>query len=94
MKLERDDDLANRALNCALISWKTNRKVKDKPPSDYIAERSKNASLGPEIVKQRLKSHRIPYDILIEDNYDNFLKARATILYEDMQTLCEGRIPE
>ncbi|MBY8338402.1 DUF262 domain-containing protein [Alteriqipengyuania sp. NZ-12B] len=90
---DRKDERVNRALNCALITWATNRRVGAKTPSQYIDERAKKASLGEEVVKQRLESHLIPYDVLIDDDYDNFLSARAEVVHADMLKLCDGKSP-
>lgn len=53
-----------RALNCALITWKTNRNISAKEPIAYLRERTERADLGEEIVKARLQSHLIPFDTL------------------------------
>jgi hypothetical protein len=91
---DRADERVNRALNCALITWTTNRKVGAKTPSSYIGERAAAASLGEAVVRQRLESHRIPYDALIDDDYDKFLDARAALMHADMLMLCEGASPQ
>jgi hypothetical protein len=41
-----------------------------------------------------LESHRIPYDALIDDDYDKFLDARAALMHADMLMLCEGASPQ
>ncbi len=94
LERERGDDYVNCALNCSLISWTTNRRVGAKSPSKYINERAEAASLGEKVVKNRLQSQLIPYDALISDDYDDFLKKRAALIHADMIALCEGAIPE
>ncbi|WP_296721994.1 DUF262 domain-containing protein [Erythrobacter sp.] len=91
---DRADEKVNRALNCALISWTTNRKVGAQTPSHYIANRAAKASLGENVVRQRLESHLIPYDALIGDEYDGFLMARAELMHADMINLCDGASPQ
>lgn len=91
---DRADEKVNRALNCALISWATNRKVGAQTPSDYISKRAAAAHLGESAVRQRLESHLVPYDALIADDYDAFLSARADRIHEDMLKLCEGVSPQ
>jgi hypothetical protein len=91
---DRADELVNRAMNCALITWKTNRKIAAKTPKEYIENRAKSASLGQAVVEQRLGSHLIPYDALVEGKYKKFLKKRAKIIHKHMRTLCDGGIPE
>ncbi len=89
----RDDSLANRALNCALITSATNRNKSGSAPSAYIAKRAEAANLGPDVVRWRLGSHLIPYDPLIADQYDAFLDARAALIEADMKVLCNGGEP-
>lgn len=91
---DRADEKVNRALNCALVSWATNRKVGAQTPSEYISKRADAAHLGMEVVRQRLESHLVPYDALISDDYDAFLNARAERLHADMLKLCEGAAPQ
>lgn len=91
---DRADERVNRALNCALITWMTNRKVGAQTPSQYVANRAAAASLGERVVRQRLESHAVPYDALIADDYDAFLLARAERIYADMTALCSGASPQ
>lgn len=91
---DRADERVNRALNCALITWTTNRKVGAQTPSQYVSARAAKASLGEHAVRQRLESHLIPYDALIADDYDAFLQARAERVHADMLKLCEGASPQ
>ena len=91
---DRADERVNRALNCALITWTTNRKVGAQTPSSYISRRAEAASLGEDAVRQRLESHLIPYDALIADDYDAFLGARADRMHADMLKLCQGASPQ
>ena len=91
---DRADERVNRALNCALITWTTNRKVGAQTPSEYVSKRAAAADLGEAVVQQRLESHLIPYGALIADDYDAFLAARAERLYADMMTLCQGASPQ
>ena len=91
---DRADERVNRALNCALITWTTNRKVGAQTPSLYIANRAAAASLGEDAVRHRLESHAIPYDALIADDYDAFLVARAERVHADMVKLCNGAAPQ
>lgn len=78
------------ALNCALISWKTNRKISAKSPDEYIAERAKFAEISSEEVRKRLESHLIPYDALIAGNYQVFLATRAKMIHDRMTKLAKG----
>lgn len=80
-------------MNCALITWTTNRKVGAQTPSEYIGRRAEAAHLGEDAVRQRLESHLIPYDALVGDDYDTFLLARAERVHSDMTALCKGHSP-
>lgn len=88
------DQEINSALNCALISWKTNRKISARSPKQYIKERAQDARATEKQVKQRLNSHLIPYDELIGGNFGEFLSARAKRIHEAMLLLVEGSVPQ
>ncbi|MCY4462202.1 MAG: hypothetical protein OXC26_17700 [Albidovulum sp.] len=47
------DHVVNCAMNCALISWKTNRKIAAKSPKQYIDERASDANASEEDVRFR-----------------------------------------
>ncbi|MEJ6709682.1 MAG: hypothetical protein QNK92_12965 [Amylibacter sp.] len=81
-------------MNCALISWKTNRKIAAKTPKEYIENRVKAASLGAKEVEQWLETHLIPYKKLVSGDYEKFLKKRAKLIAKHMKLLCDGGIPE
>jgi hypothetical protein len=100
----------NRALNCALITWKTNRKIAAKKPSEYVQERM-NASqhvaikthddhpqetqkLDNEVIRNRLMSHLVPCDELFDDDYKAFIEKRAHLVKERAEKLCEGQAIE
>lgn len=84
----------NRALNCALISWRTNRNISAKTPSDYVSERMEASSLGNSEVERRLESHLIPVSYLMNDNYEEFLNERARLIEQVSKKLCSGQIVE
>ena len=95
-----------RAMNCALISWRTNRTISDKDPVRYLKERADNATLGESELVRRLQTHLIPiaslsvgYDGLGSDerkqkiiaDYQSFLHARADLLLKAVRLAGEGR---
>lgn len=96
-----------RSLNCALITWRTNRKISNKDPIDYLKERAESNNLGEEDLDRRLLSHLIPeaeikvggYGELSGDqrsekvraDYKNFLTARAELIEPLMQKVCSGQ---
>lgn len=84
----------NRALNCALISWRTNRNISAKTPSDYVNERMEASSLGKSEVERRLESHLIPISRLLDNNYELFLNERARLIKQVADKLCSGQIVE
>lgn len=82
-----------RALNCALITWRTNRKISATSPTDYIRQRVENASLGEGEIKMRLATHRAPYEEIKRGEYDTFLAARAKLMGSAITALCSGAEP-
>ncbi len=90
--VDRDDAYATRAMNCALISWKTNRKIGANTPMAYLQERAKEAGLGEAEVRQRLESHMVPYDTLKAGEYEAFIQVRAGRVHAAMVKLCTGEI--
>ena len=84
----RDKAEIDRALNCVLVSWRTNRTISDKSPARYLEERLAGSSTSE--IGSRLQSHLVPYGALLEEDYDLFLGARAELVLEDMRRLCGG----
>lgn len=83
-----DEKDISRALNCALITWKTNRKIYRKEPIQYLLERAQASKLGETEIKQRLKSHLVDYDSMKAGDYKAFLKKRAELVYKAMLDVC------
>jgi hypothetical protein len=93
------------ALNCALITWKTNRIIGRKDPLDYLKDRIEWA--GEESVRERMKSHLVDFDLLAKAKYERlvgeqlaaklkpefevFLRARATLVRNAMIQLTQGK---
>ena len=88
------DHMVNSALNCALISWKTNRKIAAKTPKHYIDEKASDANASEEEVRFRLESHLIPYDELIGGDFRVFVGVRCEKIYASMKQLTQGIIPQ
>lgn len=92
------------ALNCALITGKTNRTIGRKEPLTYLKERYEWTTEA--IVTQRLNSHLIPLTELkagdyeglsdeakakkIKADYEKFLAARAELIVKAVQRLTNG----
>ena len=95
------------ALNCALITWKTNRMIGRKDPLDYLKERVQWADEG--VVRARLESHLISYGLLskahyaaidgaafkqkLTDDFNLFLRDRANLVVAAMGELAAGNSP-
>lgn len=72
--LLRDDGRLNekdrsRALNCVLITMNTNRNISAKEPLKYLSERIDRADLGETVVRDRLRSHVVPFEALNVGGY-------------------------
>jgi hypothetical protein len=95
------------ALNCALVTWKTNRMIGRSDPLDYLKARVHWADET--IVRARLKTHLISYDLLSKAHYagldgetlqkkltvdfNNFLLDRAQLVVAAMSALTKGDSP-
>ena len=95
------------ALNCALITWKTNRMIGRKDPLEYLQERIELADEG--VVRERVKSHLISFDLLskahyaglggaslkqrLADDFSEFLRDRAKLVVAAMDSLTAGNSP-
>lgn len=77
------------ALNCALVTWHTNRNISDKDPEKYLAQRRDATTHSDDVIKERLASHFIPYEEMISGDYQKFLKERARLAHEAMTALCK-----
>jgi hypothetical protein len=95
------------ALNCALITWKTNRMIGRKDPLEYLQERVQWADEA--VVRERLKSHLISFDLLsrahyanlgqttfkqrLADDFTEFLQDRAKLVVSALNELADGNNP-
>lgn len=77
-----------RSLNCALVTWQTNRTIGAKHPEKYLTERSNKALGGDAEVAARLASHLIPFDELKSGDYSAFLAQRAKDVETRMLAVC------
>lgn len=104
-----DSSRSYRAVNCALITWKTNRKISAKEPLAYLRERVELSTMGEDEIRRRLRTHLIPFDELaaaggygeagvdaaerIEADYEVFRRARAELVEPYLGALCRGEQP-
>lgn len=82
-----------RALNCALITWKTNRHISAKEPIRYLRERTEQNVLGEEEVRLRLDSHLVPFDALNVGGYELLAEpgSRASRIRADYEAFLSAR---
>ena len=88
-----EESQINLALNCALVTWNTNRNISAKEPVAYLRERVKNAALGEEQIRQRLSSHIIPFDELNVGGYSNIAEGemRSAKIRSDYECFINSR---
>ncbi|MGH6898249.1 MAG: GmrSD restriction endonuclease domain-containing protein [Geminicoccaceae bacterium] len=89
-RIEVSDSEIYRALNCALVTWRTNRNISDKDPERYLAERRTGDDPDEVEIRTRLASHLIPHDEMVAGDYATFLKKRAELAEMAMKRLCLG----
>jgi hypothetical protein len=95
--LEQDGLLSDqerfRALNCALVTWTTNRNISNKEPIKYLLERTDKAALGEPEIRRRLETHAVPFDALNVGGYAAELnqEAREAMVKRDYQAFLEQR---
>jgi hypothetical protein len=93
------------SLNCAFITWKTNRIIGRKDPLEYLQDRVEWA--GEESIRERMKSHLIDFDLLAKASYkglegeqltaklkpdfEAFLRARAKVVHTALTALAQGK---
>lgn len=87
-RLGVSDDRIYLSLNCALVTWQTNRNISDKDPEHYLTERRDGTELGDEEVVARLMTHLIPFEQMRSGDYEAFLEKRAALIHNAMTRLC------
>lgn len=85
-----------RALNCALITWNTNRTIAAKEPLQYLKDRAERSALGEKQIRSRLRSHIVPFDSLAVGGYTKVtdLKKRAERIQSDYNAFLNARARE
>jgi hypothetical protein len=98
-----------KALNCVLITWKTNRSIGRLDPITYLEKRAENAP-DPRDIKERLESHLGPYEMIaaagpypqpsgaelqaaVQPDFDAFMDHRASLVHRFMTAVCAGQQP-
>lgn len=97
------------ALNCVLITWKTNRTIGRLDPITYLERRAEFAP-EPRDIKDRLESHLVPYTVVaaagpyeqpagselraaVHPDFEEFLDQRARMVQRFMEAVCSGQQP-
>lgn len=74
--------LWNSSVNKAPLSAKTNRKIGGKAPSVYLANIEKDSEMDSSRLDDILKTHKIAPDLLRSDNFEEFIRDRASNLLD------------
>ena len=88
-----DEADINLALNCALVTWNTNRNISAKEPVAYLRERVERAPLGEDQIRSRLSSHIIPFEGLNVGGYSGIAdeKERYARIRSDYECFIHSR---
>ena len=88
-----DESDINLALNCALVTWNTNRNISAKEPVAYLRERVERAPLGEDQIRSRLNSHIIPFKKLNVGGYSGITDKvkRAARIKSDYECFIHAR---
>ena len=88
-----DESTVSLALNCALVTWNTNRKISAKEPVAYLRERVERAPLGEDQIRRRLDSHVIPFERLSVGGYSDIadVEERAGRIRSDYECFIQAR---
>lgn len=92
-KGQLDGSDSYRALNCALVTWNTNRNISAKDPVKYLQERTARSVLGEDEIRARLASHLVPYAELAVGGYEEEPEpeARAARIQADYDAFLDAR---
>jgi hypothetical protein len=87
------DRESSRALNCIVITMSTNRNISAKDPLKYLPERTDRADLGEGVVRDRLRSHIVPFEELKVGGYSEIKtpEERAQRIRTDYETFLKKR---
>ena len=92
------DSDAYLAVNCSLITWRTNRTISNKRPVEYLRERAEATELGESEIAARLRTHLVPYDKFaaaegdsnIADAYRRFVVSRSRVIRNALELVWLG----
>ena len=77
----------NVTLNCALVTWTTNRNMAAKAPSVYLDERL-DKDIDVQEIERRLNSHLIAHNDMTADDYRQFIDSRAQAIHKEIIKMC------
>ena len=90
------------ALNCMLITGRTNKEASNKPPLEYLKSlvtKHAGSSINLKELKWRVESHLVPFESLeiknksVMDSYMKFLDDRSRLIERDIDKLANGDEP-
>ncbi|MEO0127485.1 MAG: DUF262 domain-containing protein [candidate division WOR-3 bacterium] len=90
LREKKPDAVPDRALNCILISRKSNSEISAKEPVKYLLETCEASDLGENEIRRRLKTYYVDFDLLAKGDYDEFLKEKAKASESAIESLCKG----
>lgn len=87
------EDESFRALNCALITWRTNRNISAKEPLRYLRDRIDRSDLGEGEIQARLASHLVPFQAINVGGYSGIgdPEVRAAKIAADYEWFIDAR---
>jgi hypothetical protein len=83
-----DKDLISSLANMCMLASSENKKITDRPPSEYIEQYK--SELGQEQFDEVMASNLIPpeaVDLMLADDFADFLEVRSQFLSEIVQNL-------
>lgn len=84
--------LWNSSVNKAPLSSKTNRIIGGKAPSVYLSNIEKQSNMVSIRLDEILTTHKIDPDLLRSDEFENFIRDRASKILELIEAATEKRI--
>lgn len=83
------EEEANKSLNVALITLKTNREISANNPKQYLEKVQEAENMDKDVLKHRLQSHLIPYESFMKEDYFTFLFDRANLVRQKLEELVQ-----
>lgn len=83
----------NSVVNKASVAARTNRLIGGRPPSLYLASLERQHNIAADRLSQILHTHRISPDFLRRDEFDGFLRDRASKLLDLIEAAMGKSVP-